>query len=158
MATILVCYYSKTGHTKEMAEAIAEGASQKGCEVTLKEVAATTPDDFLKSHAIIIGSPTYYGSMPYEVKKLIDESVKYHGKLEGRVGGAFASSGMLGGGNETTVRSILDALLIHGMVVVGSARTAHYGPVAIGKPDAQAKKECHLYGKRLAKLAALMSD
>jgi NAD(P)H dehydrogenase (quinone) len=141
-----------------MAEAIAEGASKKGCEVTLKAVAETVPDDFLKSHAVIIGSPTYYGTMSHEVKKLIDESVKHHGKLEGRVGGAFSSSGMLGGGNETTVRSILDALLIHGMIVVGSARTAHYGPVAVGKPDDKARKECRAYGERIATLVRLITD
>ncbi|NIP88772.1 MAG: flavodoxin family protein, partial [Gammaproteobacteria bacterium] len=102
----------------------------------------------LHADAIIMGSPTYYGTMAYQVKKLLDESVKHHGKLEGKVGGAFSSSGMLGGGNETTVRSIIDALLIHGMIVVGSARIAHYGPVAVGDPDAKAKKECQAYGER----------
>ncbi len=153
MARILITYFSSSGHTKKMAEAIAKGASSGGDEVVLKETRATSPDDFLKADAIVIGSPTYYGTMAYEVKKLIDETVIIHGKLEGKVGGAFATSGMLGGGNETTVHSILQALLIHGMVVVGSSKIAHYGPVAVGKPDDKAIKECQVYGERIAKLA-----
>jgi NAD(P)H dehydrogenase (quinone) len=153
MTRILICYFSKTGHTKEMAATIAEGARLKGCEVVVQDVGGTAVDDLLKSDAIILGSPTYYGTMAYPVKKLLDESVEIHGKLEGKIGGAFSSSGMLGGGNETTVHSILDALLIHGMVVLGSARTAHYGPVAVGGPDDRAKDECRVYGERIAKLS-----
>ncbi len=158
MARILICYYSKSGHTREMAAQIAKGASLKGCTVDVKDVGATSTDDLLHADAIIMGSPTYYGTMAYQVKKLLDESVKHHGKLEGKVGGAFSSSGMLGGGNETTVRSIIDALLIHGMIVVGSARIAHYGPVAVGDPDAKAKKECQAYGERLAQLVLALGE
>ncbi len=152
MPRILITYFSSTGHTKKMAEAIAKGAALDGCDVVIKESGGMTTEDFLAADAIIVGSPTYYGTMAYEMKKLIDATVKIHGKLEGKVGGAFASSGMLGGGNETTVRSILDALLIHGMVVLGSSKIAHYGPVAIGSPDDQAVKECKMYGERIARL------
>ncbi len=153
MARVLICYFSHTGHTESMAAAVAEGARIKGSEVVVQDVADTTVDDLLKADAVILGSPTYYGTMAHQMKQLLDESVKVHGKLEGKVGGAFSSSGMLGGGNETTVRSILDALLIHGMVIPGSARTAHYGPVAVGDPDDKTKDECRTYGERVAKLA-----
>lgn len=157
MARILVCYFSKSGHTQEMAEWVAKGASLDGCEVMLKPVLETKPEELKEADAIVLGSPTYYGGMAYEMKKLVDQSVKYHGQLEGKVGGAFSSSGMLGGGNETTVRAILDALLIHGMVVLGSARTAHYGPVAVGKPDDRIRKECKLYGEKIARLTQKLS-
>jgi len=75
----------------------------------------------------VAGSPTDYGHMAAELKKFIDDSMKFHGKLSGKVGGAFASSANVGGGNETTVRSILDAWLIHGMIVEGTAHGDHYG-------------------------------
>lgn len=52
-----------------------------------------------------------------------------HGKLVGKVGGVFTSSGMIGGGNETTIMSILQGLLIHGMIVQGVQEGNHYGPV-----------------------------
>ena len=87
------------------------------------------------------------------MKKLLDESVKFHGKLEGKVGGAFSSAAGIGGGNETTILSILEAMLIHGMVIQGAFSGDHYGPVAINKPDARAKKQCLALGRRMAKLA-----
>ena len=52
--------------------------------------------DLLKADGIILGSPTYYGTMAAEMKAFIDRSVKYHGKLEGKIGGAFSSGGGLG--------------------------------------------------------------
>ena len=39
---------------------------------------------------------------------------------------------------------VIKALLIHGMIVPGSAEGDHYGPVAIGKPDDRARSECRL--------------
>ena len=99
-----------------------------------------------------MGSPVYYGTMAAELKALIDESVAFHGKLSGKVGGAFATSANVGGGNETTVMDILKALLIHGMVVPGSAQGDHYGPVAIGEPDERARAECRKLGELVGRL------
>lgn len=153
MTTMLISYLSKSGHTKKMAEAIAKGANGTGCTVMVKEIQKTTVEDLKSADAIVIGSPTYYGSMACDVKRLLDDSVKEHGKLAGRLGGAFASSGMIGGGNETTILSIIEALLIHGMIIMGNSDIGHYGPVAIGAPDDHAVKECETYGKRLGELA-----
>jgi len=153
MPKALIVYFSKSGHTRRMAEAIAEGIKSSGADVAVKDVADTMPDEMLEADAVILGSPTYYGSMAAEMKAFIDGSVKFHGRLAGKVGGAFSSSGMLGGGNETTVMSILEALLIHGMVVIGSPKIAHYGPVAVGDPDKRALEECAAYGRRLGELA-----
>lgn len=152
MAKALILYHSKSGHTQKMARAIAEGLQAEKVSVTVTEVAKANPDDLLTADAVILGSPCYYGTMSAEVKAFLDASVKHHGKLAGKVGGAFTSSGMLGGGNETTVISILQALLIHGMVVPGQAKQSHYGPVAVGDPDARALEECLQYGKRVAQL------
>ncbi len=118
----------------------------------LKEVKDTAPDDLLKFDTIVIGSPTYYGTMSAEIKKLFDESVKFHGKLEGKVGAAFSSSANIGGGNETTILDILSAMLIHGMIIRGDSQGDHYGPVAIGAPDARAVKQCVRLGSRVAQL------
>ena len=109
-------------------------------------------DELLQYGAIIIGSPTYYGSMCFEVKKLLDESVKFHGKLDGKIGAAFSSSANIGGGNETTILDILNAMLIHGMIIQGDPQGDHYGPVAIGAPDARAAKQCVRLGSRVAQL------
>jgi len=154
MAKILVCYYSKTHHTAEMAKVIGEGAGKvAGAAVDVKSVSGVQPGDLLGYQAVVIGSPTYYGTMAAEVKELLDASVAFHGRLSGLVGGAFTSSGNVAGGGETTILAILQALLIHGMVVQGTPKGSHYGPVAIGKMDDRAGKECLEYGQIVAALA-----
>lgn len=152
MALILVVYHSETGNTESMAELVAEGARQAGAEVVLQSVAETDADELLGYDGIIAGTPTYYGLMSAPLKELLDESVKYHHQLAGKVGGAFTSAGNVGGGNETTILSILQAMLIHGMVVQGTSRGDHYGPVAVGAPDERAQTQCRELGKRVAEL------
>jgi NAD(P)H dehydrogenase (quinone) len=153
MSKVLISYFSKSGNTQKMASYIKEGLISSGdLQVDLKEVKDTTIDDLLSSDGIIIGSPTYFGVMAADVKDLIDKSIKCFGKLSGKVGGAFTSSAMVGGGNETTIMSIIQALLIHGMIVQGDNKGNHYGPVSIGAPDQGVIDECVRYGKRLGDL------
>jgi NAD(P)H dehydrogenase (quinone) len=90
--------------------------------------------------------------MSWEVKKLLDETVAFHGELDGKIGAAFSSSANTGGGNETTILDILNAMLIHGMILQGDPQGGHYGPVAIGAPDARALSDCSRWGSRIAKL------
>ena len=68
------------------------------------------------------------------------------------MGGAFSSSGVIGGGNETTIMNILKAMLVHGMVTVGFCEGDHYGPVSIGVPDDRASRNCRRLGVKVAKL------
>ena len=150
MAKILITYYSRTGHTERMARLVAEGVA--GCEVEVKRVQDTKVEDLLAADGIIIGSPTYYGLPAWEVKRLLDESVSHHGELAGKVGAAFTSSANIGGGNETTILAILEAMLIHGMIVQGSAAGDHYGPVSIESPDGRVERQCRALGARTASL------
>ena len=158
MATILIVYYSKTGHTAQMAGAIEEGVRAEGVAAVCRKVEDARVEELLDADGIVLGSPTYYGTMAAEVKGFIDESVKYHGKLTGKVGGAFTSSGGIGGGNETTIMDMLKALLIHGMIVQGTTSGGHYGPVAIGAPDERAMKECKALGARVAQLVKQLAE
>ncbi len=150
MGKVLVVYYSRTGNTEKMAREVAKGVEEEGVEVEVKKVEDTTPEDFLKVEGIIAGSPTYFGLPCAELVKLFNESVQYYGSLEGKVGGAFSSSGVLGGGNETTVMAINQMMLIHGMIVQGTTRGAHYGAVAVGEPMEEEKRVCRELGKRVA--------
>lgn len=151
MARILIIYYSKTGNTEEMAFSVAEGVKGEELDVEIKKVQEAKVEDLLSADGIIFGSPTYYGVMSGSLKSFIDESIKYHGKLAGKVGGAFATSGVLGGGNETTALDIVKTFLVHGMIVPGDIN-APYGAVAIGKPNADAKVSCKELGKRVSLL------
>jgi NAD(P)H dehydrogenase (quinone) len=158
MVKILVCYFSKSGNTRSMAEFVAQGAMDEGVEVQLKDVEEVNVDELLEFDGLIFGSPTYYGTCAAQIKELIDESVKHHGALEGKVGGAFSSSANLAGGNETTILHILQMLMIHGMVIKGDSKGSHYGPVSVGNPDKRAEDECIRYGKRIASLTKKLFD
>jgi NAD(P)H dehydrogenase (quinone) len=153
MAKVLIVYYSRTGNTKKMAQYVAEGVKKGGAEAILQSAEETGIEDLRGADGIIMGSPTYYGTMAAGLKKLLDDSVKFHGQLEEKIGGAFSSSANPGGGNETTVMDILKALLIHGMIVPGSASGDHYGPIAVGSPDKRSADECLRMGRTVAELA-----
>lgn len=157
MAKILVSYFSAGGNTEKMALEVVEGIKEAGEEALLKKVGETTPEDLLAADGIIMGSPTYYGQPAAPIKELLDRSVKYHGKLSGKVGGAFSSAANIGGGNETTILAILQMFLIHGMIIEGDASGDHYGPVAIDEPDSRTVKQCRRLGKRTALLCRKLS-
>ena len=153
MKKIAVIYYSRTGNTKAMATILADVINgEKDVNAELFDVADFKVENMPAYDGFVIGSPTYYGDMSYEIKRLFDESVSFHGKLRGKVGAAFSSAANIARGNETTILSILNAMLIHGMIVLGVEKGDHYGPVSIGRPDERAKKQCKEFGERIAEL------
>ncbi|NQT03119.1 MAG: NAD(P)H-dependent oxidoreductase [Planctomycetes bacterium] len=148
----IVVYYSRTGNTKEMAQIIANAMNETDLPTECKSISDVEAEDVFSYDAIVIGSPTYYGQMAAQIKRLIDDLVGRHGKLDGKVGAAFTSSANIGGGNETTIMSILEAMLICGMVVQGDPNGDHYGPVSISKPDQRVEQQCRRRGQRVAEL------
>jgi NAD(P)H dehydrogenase (quinone) len=149
---ILIAYDSATGNTEKMAFGVAEGVRRRRVKAIVKKADATTNEDLLKADGIIVGSPTYYGQMSAKVKAMFDESAKIHGRLEGKIGAAFTSSGGVASGAETTILSILEAMLIHGMVVQGHASSEHYGVTAVGAPKEREKENCKKRGEAVANL------
>lgn len=149
---VLIVYDSRTGNTEKMAHAAAEGVRAERVEVEVKKVDEVLVDALLEVDGLILGSPVYYGLPSGKIKEFLDASVKYHGKLEGKVGGAFASSGGAHSGGETTVIALLEALLVHGMVIQGASSRNHYGPVSVGAPDETANEACRNLGRRVARL------
>jgi NAD(P)H dehydrogenase (quinone) len=152
MAKGIVIYYSRSGNTKEMAEIIAKAMNDTGLKTECKSVEKVKADDLPAYDAIVVGSPTYYGIMAGPIKTLIDDLVGRHGQLNGKVGGAFSSAANIGGGNETTIMSIIEVMLIAGMIVQGDPQGDHYGPVSIGKPDERVRQQCTRRGQRIAEL------
>jgi NAD(P)H dehydrogenase (quinone) len=157
MAKAIVIYYSRSGNTKEMADIIANAIKDADLQVDCKPVNDVKAEDLLNYDAIVVGSPTYYGHMAGPIKQLFDDIVSFHGKLDGKVGAAFTSSANIGGGNETTIMGIIEAMLIAGCIVQGDPQGDHYGPVSIGKPDKRVKQQCMRRGRRIAELAKKLS-
>lgn len=159
MVNILIVYDSRTGNTERAALLVAEGVRRvDGVNCMVKRVDETTLDDLLSADGIIIGSPTYYGGVSAKIKDLIDKSVKIHGKLDGKVGAAFTTSGGTATGAETTLLSIIEALLIHGMIVKGDPEDKHYGLAIVGAPESDEDKNlCREFGFKFANLVLKIS-
>ncbi|MFP3950560.1 MAG: flavodoxin family protein [Candidatus Bathyarchaeia archaeon] len=149
---VLIVYDSKTGNTEKMALSVKEGVEKAGLEADLRHVKDASIDELLKYKGIILGTPVYYGLPSGGMKEFIDDSVKYHGKLEDRIGGAFASSGGTHSGAETAILSLLEALMIHGMVIQGTSERNHYGPASVGAPDDNDREACRRLGIRVSEL------
>jgi len=153
---ILVLYFSKGGNTRRLAEAIAEGVGQvSGVEAVLRNTQDVSRDDFVNAVGVIAGSPVYFGTMAAELKKVFDDFVSVRRQMENKIGAAFTTSGDPTGGKETTMMSILQALLIYGMIIVGDpiAATGHYGVACVGQPDGGAMENGRKLGGRVAELA-----
>lgn len=158
---VLVLYFSKGGKTKKLAEAIAEGVdSVAEAQSVLRNTEQVTENDFLESSAVIAGSPVYFGTMAARLKKVLDESISVRKRMENKIGAAFTSAGNVTGGKETTIFSILQALMIHGMIIVGDpmAASGHYGVSCVGIPDEKNIEHARLLGKRVAELALKIAD
>lgn len=159
MIRVLVTYLSITGNTRAMARVVAEGVrSVPDVDCVLKPIAEITNADWVNADGIIVGSPTYFGQMAAEVKAVFDATAEVYGQLEGKVGGAFTTSGGAGCGHELTNMSILTAMLVSGMVVPGTTKGPHFGPFAVGKPGERDLVEARALGIRVAELAHKLSD
>jgi NAD(P)H dehydrogenase (quinone) len=149
---VLIVYDSRTGNTSKMAQHVAEGVKEAGVTAVLKTVDEASVDELPNVEGVILGSPVYYGLPTGKIKSWIDDSVKYHGKLTNLVGGAFCSAGGTHTGSETTILALLEALLVHGMIVQGNPHGSHYGAASVGAPDEKDIENCKKLGARVAEL------
>jgi NAD(P)H dehydrogenase (quinone) len=81
MPKVLVIYDSRTGNTEEMARAVADGAREVRAEAEVKKALDTSLGDLERADAIILGSPTHFGTMSENMKRLINDSVRIRGRL-----------------------------------------------------------------------------
>lgn len=153
MTQILVTYFSATGNTELLADAVIKGVeSVSGVKCIVKTVSETTNEDWLAADGIIVGSPTYFGQMASRVKLMFDRTEKVYHQLEGKVGAAFTTSGGAGCGHELTNMSILTAMLVAGMIIQGTTMGPHFGPFAVGKPTKTDLEKATAYGIKIAEL------
>ena len=75
MTRILIVYHSQTGHTKQMAQAVFEGASAiEGVDVILKKAAEATVEDLLACDGLAVGTPENFGYMSGMIKDFFDRT------------------------------------------------------------------------------------
>jgi len=123
-------------------------------------------EKLMDADGMIIGSPVYFGSVTSQLKMFIDRSRPLRGsfKLRNKIGGAIAVGASRNGGQESTIATIHDFLLIHDAVVVGDgAPMAHYGGTGVGGPKGSTEQDdvgiatSKNLGKRVAELAELIN-
>ncbi len=138
---VLVLFYSRQGHTQDMAMRVCQGIEQvDGVDYRVRTVPAITSktqksepaipdqgapyanlDDLRSASGLILGSPTRFGNMAAPLKFFLEQTsgLWAEGAMEGKPAGVFCSTSSLHGGQESTLLSMMLPLLHHGMVVSG---------------------------------------
>ena len=139
-ANVLICYYSATNRTHQLAEAIAAGAQQPLVHVRLQPITETSVEaDVLDwADAIVLGSPVHYGNPAGAVLSWFErdwERFWEDPRLNGKLGAAFATGGGLAQGLEHVVASIQRLLVSFRIQILTPPPTRSgydsYGAVAV---------------------------
>lgn len=165
---VLITYYSPSGSTKQLAEAIRDGArSVDGVEVVLLSIAEVTQQQLLDAQAILVGSPVYNGNIAPAVQEFIN-SWPFEGRpIKDKLGAAFVTGGGISIGEEGVMLDILRTMLIQGMVVMGGEEVeAAFGASAItGEGPFKAEKIDPIFlakgvglGKRVAEKVLILNQ
>jgi NAD(P)H dehydrogenase (quinone) len=146
MATVAIVYFSGSGHTQLVAEAVANGVRQvSGAEATLLRITGSQivegrwQDDatlavLTAADAIIFGSPTYMGGVAGQFKTFLDAAsgIWFQQGWKNKLAGGFTHSGSLSGDKQGTLIYLSIHAAQHGMIWVGPADLpSHY----VGKTD-----------------------
>ena len=123
MTRIVVVFHSGYGHTQRMAQAVADGA---GAELLAIDAEGNLPDaawDALNAaDAIVMGSPTYMGSVSWQFKKFADASSKawFTQAWKDKVFAGFTNSASLNGDKLATLHALFTLAMQHGGVWVST--------------------------------------
>lgn len=162
---VLVAYYSQTGNTKQMAEALAAGAaSVEDVSATTKSIETVSKQDLEEADAIALGSPVYMGDAAAEVRAaMVRWSVEFgfwdSRGLENKVGAVFATGAMPSNGKELTMMSLATGLLQFGVVLVspygslGASATTYKPDPGVDEAESKIARDL---GRRLAEVAGRM--
>ena len=144
---VLILYYSGSGNTQKVAKTVAEAMRSSGMNVTIEEVEKFDVSRLPNYDCIVLGSPTYFSNMAWQVKKVVDESIVHYGggRLKGKVAGIFTSAGTMKDGRDCLKMLEVALGYHHGMKVVeGFLRVD-------GETEKEVEKRCQEYGNKLVK-------
>ncbi len=179
MTKVAVVFHSGYGHTLRMAQAVAQGAAGElvaiDADGNLPEAAWATLG---AADAIIMGSPTYMGSVSWQFKKFADASSKpwYSQAWKDKIFGGFTNSANVNGDKHSTLHYFMTLAMQHGGIWVGTGinynntkasqradinyLASSAGPMAQTAGDASAEEmnpgdleTARLFGQRIAEVA-----
>lgn len=120
---IVVVYFSGYGHTKRVAESVAQGA---GASLLAVDQEGNLPEggweQLAAADAIIFGAPTYMGNVPWQYKKFIDATSKpwYHQQWKDKIAAGFTNSASMNGDKLSTLHYLFTLSQQHSMIWVGT--------------------------------------
>ena len=123
MAKVAVVFHSGYGHTLRMAQSVAEGA---GAELVPIDAEGNVTDagweTLNAADAIIMGSPTYMGSVSWQFKKFADASSKqwFGQSWKDKVFAGFTNSATMNGDKLSTLHYLFTLAMQHGAIWVGT--------------------------------------
>ncbi|KQW69980.1 MAG: flavodoxin family protein [Methylibium sp.] len=123
MSKIVIVFHSGYGHTKRMAESVAQGA---GGTLLPIDAEGNLPEggweQLAAADAIVMGSPTYMGSVSWQFKKFADASSKpWFGQAwKDKLFAGFTNSASMNGDKLSTLHYLFTLAMQHGGVWVGT--------------------------------------
>ena len=154
MSKIAVIYHSGYGHTQRMAQAVADGSS---ADLIAIDADGNLPeggwDTLNAADAIIMGSPTYMGSVSWQFKKFADASSKpwFTQAWKDKLFAGFTNSASMNGDKHSTLHYLFTLAMQHGGVWVGTASMSNNSKAA-------QRNEMHHLGSYAGAMAQSPSD
>ncbi len=136
-----VVYWSGTGNTETMAEAVAEGAKNAGAEVAVIGV-SDADSSVLDADALVLGCPAM-GAEELEESEFEPFFTSIEGKIAGKRIGLFGSYDW---GDGEWMRTWQDRVSADGAILIAD------GVIANNTPDETAILDCKDLGEKAAKL------
>ena len=143
MSKVDVIFWSQSGNTQAMAEAIGKGITDAGKEANVVFVSSASVDDVKNAKAFAMGCPAMGAEVLEE-----SEMEPFVQDIEGFVNGkTIALFGSYGWGDGQWMRDWEDRMTAAGATVLNGE-----GLICNEAPDADAIAECEELGKQLAAL------
>lgn len=141
MDKIYVVYWSQTGNTEVMAEAVGQGIRESGREVETLTVSQITADTLKEAQAFALGCPAM-GDEVLEESEMEPFMEQLDPMISGKQIGLFGSYGW---GDGQWMREWQDRVMADGAVVAGGE-----GVIAQEMPDEDVLAACRNLGRILA--------
>lgn len=149
-----IIYHSVSGNTEQIASLIAEGIEKTG-NIETKIMSIDSVDEtFIKdSCCVVFGTPTYYASFSWQMKKWFDTA---NCNLADKLGCCFATANFMGGGSELAMNELIIHMLVKGMLIYSGGAAhgvpfVHIGAAAVKNGDEFQKSRAISFGERIGK-------
>ena len=124
MSSIVIVFHSGYGHTAKVAQAIAEGAGSAASLLAI-DAEGNVPEagweQLNAAKTIVMGSPTYMGSVSWQFKKFADASSKawFTQAWKDKLFAGFTNSASMNGDKHSTLHYLMTLAMQHGGLWVG---------------------------------------